>query len=47
MRSFLDARVELPGSTDAPVVTSSPLLSIHDMVNRQTASGAPIGPPRR
>ena len=36
--------MELPGSTDAPVVASSPLLSIHDMVNRRTASGAPIAP---
>lgn len=44
MRSFLDAGVELPGSTDAPVVASSPLPSIHDMVNRRTASGAPIAP---
>ncbi|MER5388126.1 amidohydrolase [Saccharopolyspora sp. NPDC002686] len=44
MRSFLDAGVELPGSTDAPVVAGDPLLSIHDMVNRRTASGAPIGP---
>lgn len=44
MRSFLDAGVVLPGSSDAPVVASDPLLSIHDMVNRRTASGAPIGP---
>ena len=44
MRSFLDAGVVLPGSTDAPVVAGSPLLSIHDMVNRRTASGRPIGP---
>ncbi|MGW5645646.1 amidohydrolase [Saccharopolyspora sp. NPDC003752] len=44
MRSFLDAGVVLPGSTDAPVVAPDPLLSIHDMVNRRTASGAPIGP---
>ncbi|KAA5827111.1 amidohydrolase [Saccharopolyspora hirsuta] len=43
MRSFLDAGVVLPGSTDAPVVAQDPLLSIHDMVNRRTASGAPIG----
>ena len=42
MRSFLDAGVVLPGSTDAPVVDGAPLLSIHDMVNRRTASGAPI-----
>ncbi|MFJ1892533.1 amidohydrolase family protein [Streptomyces sp. NPDC088170] len=44
MRSFLDAGLVLPGSSDAPVVASDPLLSIHDMVNRRTASGAPIGP---
>ncbi|WNE99685.1 amidohydrolase [Streptomyces luomodiensis] len=44
MRSFLDAGIELPGSSDAPVVASDPLLSIHDMVNRRTASGAPIAP---
>ncbi|MCX5433390.1 amidohydrolase [Streptomyces sp. NBC_00257] len=44
MRSFLDAGLVLPGSSDAPVVASDPLLSIHDMVNRTTASGAPIGP---
>ncbi|MEU6970986.1 amidohydrolase [Kitasatospora aureofaciens] len=43
MRSFLDAGVVLPGSSDAPVVAPDPLLSIHDMVNRRTASGAPIG----
>ncbi|MFD4955449.1 amidohydrolase family protein [Streptomyces sp. NPDC058451] len=44
MRSFLDAGVVLPGSSDAPVVASDPLLGIADMVNRRTASGAPIGP---
>ncbi|GAB3576339.1 amidohydrolase [Amycolatopsis endophytica] len=44
MRSFVDAGVELPGSTDAPVVPGEPLLSIHDMVNRRSASGAPIAP---
>ncbi|MFI6062386.1 amidohydrolase [Streptomyces sp. NPDC051286] len=44
MRSFLDAGVVLPGSSDAPVVAGDPLLSIHDMVNRRTASGMPIGP---
>lgn len=42
MRSFVDAGVELPGSTDAPVVPGEPLLSLHDMVNRRSASGAPI-----
>lgn len=39
MRSFVDAGVVLPGSSDAPVVPGEPLLSIHDMVNRTTAGG--------
>jgi hypothetical protein len=39
-RSLLDAGIVLPGSSDRPVVTGSPLLGIHDMVNRRTASGA-------
>lgn len=42
MRSFVDAGVELPGSSDAPVVPGEPLLSLHDMVNRRSASGVPI-----
>ena len=41
-RSLLDAGVALPGSSDRPVVTGTPLLGIHDMVNRRTASGAPF-----
>lgn len=41
-RSLLDAGVVLPGSSDRPVVTGAPLLGIHDMVNRRTASGAPF-----
>jgi predicted amidohydrolase YtcJ len=44
MRSFVDAGVELPGSTDAPVVPGEPILSIHDMVNRRSAGGTPIAP---
>ncbi|MEV0618324.1 amidohydrolase [Nonomuraea sp. NPDC050404] len=44
MRSVLDAGVVLPGSSDAPVAHGSPLLGIHDMVNRRTASGAPLAP---
>jgi predicted amidohydrolase YtcJ len=44
MRSFVDAGVELPGSTDAPVVPGEPLISVHDMVNRRSASGVPIAP---
>jgi hypothetical protein len=41
-RSVLDAGVVLPGSSDRPVVTGTPLLGIHDMVNRRTAAGAPF-----
>jgi predicted amidohydrolase YtcJ len=41
-RSLLDAGMVLPGSSDRPVVTGTPLLGIHDMVNRRTASGAPF-----
>jgi len=44
MRAFLDAGVVLPGSTDCPVVAGAPLASMHDMVNRRTASGAPFTP---
>lgn len=43
MKSFLDAGVELPGSSDTPVVEAHPLKGIHDMVNRRTAGGQPIG----
>ena len=41
-RSLIDAGVVLSGSSDRPVVTGAPLLGIHDMVNRRTASGAPF-----
>jgi hypothetical protein len=41
-RSLLAAGVTLPGSSDRPVVAGAPLLGIHDMVNRQTAAGAPF-----
>jgi predicted amidohydrolase YtcJ len=39
-RSLLDAGIVLPGSSDRPVATGTPLLGIHDMVNRRTAAGA-------
>jgi predicted amidohydrolase YtcJ len=41
-RSLIDAGLVLPGSSDRPVVAGAPLLGIHDMVNRRTASGAPF-----
>jgi predicted amidohydrolase YtcJ len=43
-RSLLAAGVTLPGSSDRPVVAGAPLLGVHDMVNRQTAAGAPFNP---
>lgn len=43
-RSFLDAGIVLPGSSDRPVVKGAPLLGIHDMVNQRTASGAAFNP---
>ena len=42
MRSFLDAGVVLPGSSDRPVVNGSPLLGIHDLVNQRTDDGEPF-----
>jgi predicted amidohydrolase YtcJ len=43
-RSFLDAGVVLPGSSDRPVVQGAPLLGIADMVNQRTDSGQPFNP---
>ncbi|MDA3040762.1 MAG: amidohydrolase [Actinomycetota bacterium] len=43
-KSFLDAGVVLPGSSDRPVVDGSPLLGIRDLVNQRTAQGAPFNP---
>lgn len=39
-KSFLDAGICVPGSSDRPVVLGAPLLGIHDLVNQRTASGA-------
>jgi hypothetical protein len=41
-RSLINAGLVLPGSSDRPVASGAPLLGIHDMVNRRTASGAPF-----
>ena len=38
-RSFLDAGVVVPGSSDRPVVNGAPLLGIHDLVNQRTGDG--------
>ncbi|WFR72529.1 amidohydrolase [Prescottella defluvii] len=47
MKSLLDAGIVVPGSTDSPVSDGNPLVSIHDMVNRTTASGHVLGPDER
>ncbi|QHK20644.1 amidohydrolase family protein [Pseudarthrobacter psychrotolerans] len=47
VKSLLDAGIEIPASTDAPVVSGDPLLNIHDLVNRRTSSGADFGPEER
>ncbi len=43
-RSFLDAGLVVPGSSDRPVVRGAPLLGIRDMVRRRTESGEPFAP---
>lgn len=43
-KSFLDAGIPLPGSSDRPVVKGAPLLGLHDLVNQRTESGAPFNP---
>ena len=42
--SLLAAGIVVPGSSDRPVVDGRPMLGIHDMVNRITASGEVLGP---
>ena len=43
-RSFLDAGIVVPGSSDRPVVNGAPLLGIHDLVNQRTAAGMTFNP---
>lgn len=43
-RSLLDAGCILPGSSDRPVVDGAPLRGMHDLVNRRTDAGSPVGP---
>ena len=47
VKALLDAGIEIPASTDAPVVSADPLLNIHDLVNRRTSSGAAFVPEER
>ncbi|TYB41093.1 amidohydrolase [Actinomadura chibensis] len=46
-RSFLDAGLVLPGSSDCPVVNGEPLLGMHDLVNRTTSGGRTLGAAER
>ncbi len=41
--SLMAAGLVVPGSSDRPVVDGRPMLGIHDMVNRRTASGEVLG----
>ncbi|WP_203137526.1 amidohydrolase [Microbacterium sp. JZ31] len=47
VKSLADAGIVLNGSTDSPVSDANPLVSIHDMVNRRTRSGALLAPAER
>lgn len=44
VKSFIDAGIEIPASTDAPVVDANPILNIAALVTRVTASGADFFP---
>jgi hypothetical protein len=46
-KSFLDAGVELPASSDRPVVNGDPLLGLRDLVERRTATGAVVAADER
>ncbi len=47
IKALLDAGLEIPASTDAPVVSADPILNIHALVNRKTATGADFTPVER
>lgn len=44
IRTMLEHGLVVPGSSDAPVASASPLLGIASMVQRRTSSGATLGP---
>ncbi|KAA9154174.1 amidohydrolase [Amycolatopsis acidicola] len=46
-KSFLDAGIILPGSSDRPVVQGAPLLGMLDLVHRRTSGGKLLGPAER
>jgi predicted amidohydrolase YtcJ len=43
-RAFLDAGIELPGSSDCPVVDGAPLVGIHALVNRTVGPDERLAP---
>ncbi len=43
-RSFLDAGIVVPGSSDRPVVDGTPLKGIADLVLQRTSTGEPFAP---
>ena len=45
-KSFLDAGIELPASSDRPVVNGDPVLGLRDLVERRTATGAVLAAER-
>jgi predicted amidohydrolase YtcJ len=47
VRSFLDAGVRVPGSSDRPVAPGAPLLGMQSMVERLSSGGAVIGADER
>lgn len=46
-KSLLDAGIEVPGSSDCPVVDGSPLLGIHALVTRTLPDGGVLNPCER
>lgn len=46
-RAFLDAGIQIAGSSDSPAMPYNPLLAIQSCVTRQTSSGEVIAPEQR
>ncbi|MFG2794856.1 amidohydrolase [Streptomyces sp. NPDC048419] len=46
-RGFLDGGLELPGSSDCPIVSGSPLLGLHSLVNREIPGFGVLNPAER
>ncbi|GAA3748073.1 hypothetical protein HDA32_001600 [Spinactinospora alkalitolerans] len=46
-RSFLDAGLRVPGSSDRPVAPGAPLLGMQSMVERRSSAGIVLGPDER